>query len=52
MWVNRSDNFLMYYDEHVNDNYIPTAYESSGNGEKTVKYLKGILTEQLRNQVI
>jgi hypothetical protein len=35
--------FLMYYDDHVNDNYIPSAYESSGTGEKTVKYLKGYI---------
>lgn len=35
--------FLMYYDDHINDNYIPTAYESSGTGEKTVKYLKNYI---------
>lgn len=30
---------LMYYNDHVNTNYVPTAYESTGTGEKTVKYL-------------
>lgn len=37
----------MYYDDHINDNYIPTAYESSDTREKTVKYLNGIIKDEI-----
>lgn len=31
--------FLMYYDDYVNESYVPTSYESSGTGKTTVNYI-------------
>lgn len=31
--------FLMYYDDHINDSYIPTAYEPNVTEQTTAKYI-------------
>lgn len=43
---------LMYYNDYVNQAYVPTSYESTGTGEKTVKYLVPYINPNNRGATI
>lgn len=36
---------LMYYNDYVNQNYVPAEYESSGTGQVTVNYVKQFVNQ-------